>query len=526
MLELFDTTLRDGSQREGITFSLTDKLSIARKLDDLGIAYIEGGFPGSNPKDIDFFRRARDIAWQNATIVAFGGTRYKDVACEHDPNMQALRAAAAHTTCLVGKSSQFHVREVLETSLEENLRMIADSIRYLLQTSKELIFDAEHFFDGAKLNKDYALQTLCTAAEAGASCVVLCDTNGGSLPDEVATFTKLARAQLPAHVRLGIHTHNDSDLGTANTIAGVQSGATHVQGTINGYGERCGNANLSVIIPTLQLKLGMPCLPSEKLAQLMDVSRFVAEVANLAHDTHMGYVGESAFAHKAGYHSSGMMKNAMSYQHIDPALVGNQQRILVSEQAGRSGILYKATQYGVDLSSDTAQARAIVERIKVMEARGFQFEVAEASLELLIRRTQPDYVSPFELLDFTVTVERRHDLPIFSEATVKVRVQDEVRHTAGDGNGPVNALDAAMRKALGEFYPGLVIVRLVDYKVRILDGIAGTAASTRVLIESTDGEKTWTTVGGGPNIIEASWFALADGYEYALMHHSAHVTRA
>jgi len=517
MLELYDTTLRDGSQREGITFSLMDKLAIARKLDDLGVHYIEGGFPGSNPKDIDFFRRAGEMAWKNATIVAFGGTRRKDTTCDDDANMLALRAAGTRAVCLVGKSSAFHVREILETSLDENLRMITESIGFLKQSANEILFDAEHFFDGAQENLDYTLQVLRAAADAGAACVILCDTNGGTLPADIAAFTRKAREVLPAHVRLGIHTHNDSDLGTANSLAGVQAGATHVQGTINGYGERCGNANLCAIIPTLQLKLGMTCLAADKLTELTDVSRFVAEVANLSHDGHMAYVGESAFAHKAGYHSSGMMKNVMSYQHVDPAVVGNVQRILVSEQAGRSSILYKAAQYGVDLRGTSAQAQTIIERIKEMEHRGFQFEVAEASLELLLRRSEPAYSPPFELLDFTVLAERRHDLPILSEATVKVRVRGEIRHTAGDGNGPVNALDAAMRKALCEFYPRIASIRLDDYKVRILDGSAGTAAATRVLIGSTDGDRSWSTVGGGPNIIEASWLALADSYEYALL---------
>ncbi|HEV7215781.1 MAG TPA: citramalate synthase [Chloroflexota bacterium] len=514
-VELFDTTLRDGAQWEGINFSLADKLNIARKLDSLGLTYIEGGYPGSNAKDLEFFRQAAAMVWQHATIVAFGSSRRKDIRAQDDDNLQTLIQARTRAVCIVVKSWDFHVTNVLQTTLEENLRMVGDSIAFLKQHIPNVFVDLEHFFDGLKRNRDYALQVLGTAAEAGADRLVLCDTNGGSLPEEIGAGVDAARAT--TSVRLGIHTHNDADLGVANTLAGVAHGATHVQGTINGYGERCGNANLCSIIPNLQLKLGYTCLPTEKLRDLTEVSRYVSEIANLSHPNALPYVGESAFAHKAGYHANAMLKDATTYQHIDPNLVGNSQRILVSELAGRSTYMLKAGQFGIDLAANPGLAKEVSEQVKFLESQGYEFEAAEASLELLMRRADPAYKPPFRVVDLVVMMQKRGDLATFSEATVKLQVDTETVHTVADGNGPVNALDAALRKALLPYFPKLCNVRLEDYKVRVLDEAAGTAAWVRVLIESTDGHRTWSTVGGSSNVIEASWRALADSIEYAVL---------
>jgi len=514
-IELFDTTLRDGAQHEGINYSLADKLNIARKLDEIGMTYIEGGFAGSNVKDMEFFRQAAAMPWQHATIVAFGSSRRKDILAEEDPNLRALTAAQTRAVCIVVKSSDFHVTDVLQTTLDENLRMVGDSVAYLKQHVPLVFVDMEHFFDGLKRNRDYALRVLQAAAEAGADRLVLCDTNGGSLPADIGAGVDAARAAVSTAI--GIHTHNDAELGVANTLAGVAHGATHVQGTINGYGERCGNANLCSIIPDLQLKLGFHCLPAEKLAGITELSKYVSEVANLSHDSHLPYVGESAFAHKAGYHANAMLKDSTSYQHIDPAAIGNKQRILVSELAGRSTFMYKADQFGLNLTSKPALAREVAEQVKFLESQGYEFEAAEASLELLMRRAEPGYTPPFAIVDLVVMMQKRGELPTFSEATVKLKVGEELVHTVADGNGPVNALDAAMRKALLPHFPKLAGVRLDDYKVRVLDEASGTAAWVRVLIESTDGHRTWSTVGGSSNVIEASWRALVDGLEYALL---------
>lgn len=514
-IELFDTTLRDGAQWEGINFSLADKLNIARKLDDLGLTYIEGGYPGSNVKDLDFFRRAAEMTWRHATIVAFGSSRRKDVLPEEDASLQALISAGTRAVCIVVKSWDFHVTQVLQTTLEENLRMVDDSVAYLKRHIPLVFVDMEHFFDGLKRNRGYTLQVLRAAAEAGADRLVLCDTNGGSLPDEIGAGVDAARTATT--VRLGIHTHNDAELGVANTLAGVAHGAMHVQGTINGYGERCGNANLCSIIPNLQLKLGYACLPPEKLRELTEVSRYVSEIANLSHQNYLPYVGESAFAHKAGYHANAMLKDPTTYQHIEPELVGNAPRILVSELAGRSTYVFKAGQFGISLAANPAIAKEVSDQVKFLESQGYEFEAAEASLELLMRRANPGYVAPFEIVDLVVMMQKRGDQPTFAEATVKLKVGEETVHTVADGNGPVNALDAAMRKALLPHFPKLQGVRLEDYKVRVLDEAAGTAAWVRVLIESTDGHRTWSTVGGSSNVIEASWRALADSLEYAVM---------
>ena len=511
---LYDTTLRDGVQREGLSFSLEDKLKVARRLDGLGVHYIEGGFPGSNPRDQEFFARAAQMTWRSAKIAAFGATRYKGNRADNDPNLNAVVSAGTPVVTLVCKNSETHVREVLGVSLEENLAMIGDSIAYLKQHGKEAIHDAEHAFDGYKQNRDYALACLRAAHEAGADCLVLCDTNGGTLTNEVAEIVAAVRAALPG-AAIGIHTHNDAELAVANTLAAVQAGATQVQGTINGYGERAGNANLCAIIPNLQLKLGIECVSEEQLRSLTEVSRYVSEVANLHPDPHMAYVGASAFAHKAGYHADAMRKNRMSYQHVDPRLIGNDERILISELSGKAAVASKAQTLGLELGS-AETAREIVERVKALEGRGYQFEGAEASFELMVRRVQPGYRAPFELVDFLVLVETRGGKDMLAESMVKVRVEGQTLHTAGEGNGPVNALDNALRKALAPNYPEIEGIRLTDYKVRIVDEANGTAAVPRVLIDSSDGAATWTTVGASTNIIEASWLALADSFEYGL----------
>lgn len=523
---LYDTTLRDGAQQEGISFSVEDKLKIAKKLDELGIHFIEGGWPGSNPKDIEFFARAKDLALSTATLAAFGSTRRPLIKPEEDPNLRALVDARTKVVTIVGKSWDLHVDRVLETTLEENLAMIADSIRWLKTKGLKVFFDAEHYFDGYKANPEYALRTLDVAADAEADWIILCDTNGGALPHEVVSAVSAARKRIGTP--LGIHAHNDGELAVANTLVSIQAGVTQVQGTINGYGERCGNANLCSIIPGLKLKMGIDCINDEQLGKLTEVSQYVSELANLSPNTHQPYVGDSAFSHKAGLHVSGLTKWEDSYQHIDPDLVGNRRRVLVSELSGVSNVVYKARERGLDLSPQSESARAILEQIKQLESKGFQYENAEASFELLVRRAQPDYSPPFELVDFLVMVERRRRPPTggdqeecLAEAMVKVRVGGKVMHTAAEGNGPVNALDNALRKALLQFYPDLARVELVDYKVRILEESAGTASQVRVLIESTDREHNWRTVGSSTNLIEASWLALADSLEYWLVKSSS-----
>jgi 2-isopropylmalate synthase len=521
-VELYDTTLRDGAQSEGISFSVVDKLNIARKLDGLGIHFIEGGWPGSNPKDAEFFEKARGLALKKAKIVVFGSTRRQNMKAEKDKNLTMLVEAGAKVATIVGKSSELQVAQVLETSPEENLRMVADSIKYLKGKGLTVFFDAEHFFDGFKSNPAYSLKVVEVAAKAGADAVVLCDTNGGSVPAEITAAVTAVRKQTT--VPLGIHAHNDSELAVANSLAAVRAGVTQVQGTINGYGERCGNANLCSIIPTLKLKLGIDCVTDKQLAQLTDVAGYVSEAANLSPNPFLPYVGASAFSHKAGYHMAGMTKWADAYQHIDPAKVGNRQRTVVSELSGKRNIIYKAKELGLKLSSQSKETQKLLQQVKLLESRGFQYENAEASFELLIQRAKPDYQPPFELVDFMVVVEKRRRPPsqgnpeeLLSEAMVKVRVNKKIMHTVAEGNGPVNALDQALRKSLLQFYPSIATVRLVDYKVRILEETIGTSAQVRVLIESTDGEEVWRTVGGSPNIIEASWLALADSLEYWLL---------
>jgi len=512
-IQVYDTTLRDGTQGEGISLSVDDKLKIAKRLDAFGIDYIEGGWPGSNPKDATFFQQARKIDFQHARITAFGATRRKDSRPQEDANLRALLDADTPAIALVGKSWDLHVREVLETSLPENLAMIADSVAYLKAQGKEVVYDAEHFFDGYKANPEYALQTLQAAADSGADVLVMCDTNGGVLPWEVEEIVRRVRSE--TGTPLGIHAHDDGGCAAANSLAAVRAGVIHVQGTINGYGERVGNANLCTLIPDLQLKMDKVCVSPENLTHLTELSHYVAEIANLPHDKTQPFVGESAFAHKGGIHVAAMRKTEASYQHIDPALVGNHRRTLVSELSGRGNVLDKSMQFGLEINSK--QARQALSQIKELEAQGFSLEGAEASVSVMLQQLQQDYRPPFELIDFMVVVENRQGRGMLAEATVKVRVGERVVHTAAEGNGPVSALDQALRKALVDIYPGLNRVKLADYKVRILDSENGTGAAVRVLIDTRNGKRRWSTVGASTNIIEASWRALSDSLEYALL---------
>ncbi|MFZ1862815.1 MAG: citramalate synthase [Polyangiales bacterium] len=513
VVEVYDTTLRDGTQMEGLSLSCDDKLRIAEHLDTLGVAFIEGGWPGSNPKDVEFFDRAKEVEWKNVTLAAFGSTRRAQLRAEDDKQLQTLLDAQTSLCTIFGKSWDMHVTEVLRTTLDENLRMVEESVAFLRSNGRRVIYDAEHFFDGYKSDPDYALETLRAGARGGAETLVLCDTNGGSMPWEVEAIVKSVRAALP-EARLGIHAHNDGECGVANSVAAVRAGAHHVQGTINGYGERCGNANLCSIIPDVELKLGLRCLPEGGLRQLYDLAHFVAEIANLSPNDHAAYVGRSAFAHKGGVHVSAIRKHRASYEHVDPALVGNTSRVVVSELSGRSNVLSKAEELGLEVSSD--HGGRVLEKIKELEARGFAYEAAEASVALLMARQQTGYRPPFEVLDFQAGVGRRRGGGMFAEATVKVQIGDEVVHTAGEGNGPVSALDSALRKALLPSFPEVADIHLSDYKVRILDGHSGTGATTRVLIDSQSTHDTWSTVGASSNIIEASLQALIDSIEYGL----------
>ncbi|MCY3978276.1 MAG: citramalate synthase, partial [Chloroflexi bacterium] len=490
---IYDTTLRDGSQREGISFSVADKIHITKLLDELGVDYIEGGWPGSNPKDATYFEQVREIELKHSKVAAFGSTRRKGISPAADANIRALIAANTPVVTVVGKTSMLHVTDVLQTTADENLRMIEDSLAYLKAQGKEVIYDAEHFFDGAKLDMEYGFDTLAAAAAGGADVIVLCDTNGGSMPWEVAGFVYKALELFP-EAQFGIHTHNDSEVAVANSLAAVRAGAAHVQGTINGYGERCGNANLCSIIPDLIIKMGLPCLAQDgNLAALTHLSRAVAEIANMAPDTHLPYVGKSAFAHKGGIHVAAIRRNVDSYQHIEPKQVGNETRVLVSDLSGRGNLLSKAEELGLDVSKD--EAVKVLNDIKELENTGFSFEGAEASVAVRLRRAAPDYSPLFNLLDFTVIVEDRRGRGQLAEAMVKLDVDGDVAHTAAEGNGPVNALDLALRKALLPKYPALRDIQLVDYKVRILDSENATGAVTRVLIDSYNGRERWSTVG-------------------------------
>ncbi|MEM1157607.1 MAG: citramalate synthase [Verrucomicrobiota bacterium] len=517
-LTLYDTTLRDGSQAEGIHFSASDKLHIAEKLAAFGMDYIEGGFPGSNLKDMEFFQQARHVNWGSCKITAFGSTRFPEAPVESDPNVVSLLKAETPAVTFVGKSSYDHVTDVLRTTPDENLHMIEDTAAFLKKNDREVIYDAEHFFDGFYAHRAYTLSCLKAALDAGADYVVLCDTNGGRLPQEIADATRAAvDAVTGSHCKVGIHTHNDCGLGVANALAALDAGAAQVQGTINGYGERTGNCNLTTVIPILELKSGRQVLPDGHLAQLSEVSRFVDEVANQAHDMRAPFVGPTSFAHKGGMHANAVTKSSNSYEHIEPALVGNQRRVLVGELASRSNIMLKAEEFGLSVHDKSPAARAILDRIKQLESSGYEFEAADASLELLIQRELGKYQPWFELDEYHVSM-RKNNIHGFTncEATVKIKVDGDVIHTVANGDGPVNALDNSMRQALKQKFPEISEMRLVDYKVRIVNSATGTASRIRVLIESTDGEHEWGTVGVSDNVIEASWLALTDSVAYFL----------
>jgi 2-isopropylmalate synthase len=515
-IEVYDTTLRDGAQSEDVSFSIEDKLRITEKLDEFGVHYIEGGWPGSSPKETEFFKKAKKLRLRSSTLVAFGSTIRPRHKPSEDHLLKALLEAGTEVITIYGKTWDFHVKEALRCSLDENLRIIYESISYLKKRVSTVFFDAEHFFDGYKRNPEYALKCIKEAESAGADRVILCDTNGGCLPFQISEIVKEVRKVIK--VPLGIHAHNDSDCAVANSIAAIQEGVTHVQGTINGLGERCGNANLCSIIPNLQLKLGYECVPDNNLKKLREVSRFVNEIANLRHFKRQPFVGDSAFAHKAGVHVSAILKNPETYEHIRPELVGNSQRVLVSDLAGKSNIIRKAQEFGIKLDPDSPELKELVAILKDLENQGFQFEAAEASFELLMKKHLGLYRKFFDLLGFRVIVEKRRDEgePL-SEATIMVKVAGHVEHTAATGDGPVNALDNALRKALEKFYPVLKNVKLHDYKVRVLQPGKGTAAKVRVLVESGDAQERWGTVGVSENIIEASWQALVDSIEYKLL---------
>lgn len=517
-IEIYDTTLRDGSQGEGVNFSVTDKLRIAEKLDAFGVQYIEGGWPGSNPKDMEFFLQAKSRTWKNSKLAAFGSTRRKNVRVEEDPQVRQLLEAETPVITIFGKTWDLHVTEVLKTTLDENVKMIAETIRFLKDQGKTVIYDAEHTFDGLKADPDYGLSTMRAAAEAGADVIALCDTNGGCLPSEVIDWTKKVLA-ISGSSRVGIHTHNDIGLAVANALVSVEAGATQVQGTINGYGERTGNCNLVSVIPNLALKMGLSCVPAESLGRLTDLSQFVDEITNLRPDVRQPWVGATAFAHKGGMHVNAVQKIAHSFEHINPECVGNTRRILVSDLSGKSNILMKAEELGIDVASITDDLGGILKIIKDLEHQGYEFEAAEASLGLLIMRALRKEDPPFKVDAYHVSMRGDHRESV-CEATIKVRVGDKVAHTVADGDGPVNALDGALRLGLVNFYPELNALRLTDYKVRILDSSTGTASMTRVLIESTDGKKTWSTVGVSGNIVEASLKALSDSLEYWLLRYA------
>ena len=516
-ISLYDTTLRDGAQSEDVAFTLEDKLRIVEELDACGIRYIEGGWPGSNPRDEEFFGKLGRLKLAQARVAAFGSTRRANVAVADDLNLRQLLKAETPVVTIVGKTWDLHVRDDLRISHEANLDVIGDSIAYLRQRVDEVVFDAEHFFDGFKADRDYALQCIRTAADAGADVVVLCDTRGGSMPHEVRAAVEAALASV-GDKAVGIHCHNDCELAVANSLAAVEAGASQVQGTVNGFGERCGNANLCSVIPNLQLKLGYDCVTAAQLKLLPHLSRIVYELANIEPQKRQAYVGVSAFAHKGGLHVAAVQKNSETYEHIDPALVGNVQRVLVSDLSGRSNIVYKAKEFGLDIESTDPAARAIVEDVKRLESAGFQYEGAEASFELLMQNALHGRVRRFKLLSFRVINAKDHeDEPALSEATVMIEAPDgTIEHTAALGNGPLNALDRALRKALTPFYPQLESMHLLDYKVRVLGGGAGTDATVRVLIESGDDDNKWGTVGVSQNVIEASWQALVDSVEYKL----------
>jgi len=514
-VQIYDTTLRDGSQGEGVSFSIDDKIKIAKKLDLLGVSYIEGGWPGSNPKDLDFFHQMKEYELKHARLSAFSSTRKPGGNVKQDNNITSLLASEVLAAAIFGKTWDFHVLRALETTLEENLNMVRETIGYLKDRGLEVIFDAEHFFDGFKNNADYALQVLAAAAGAGADCLVLCDTNGGTLPWELEEVIK--KVQQDIKIPLGIHAHNDSGCAVSNSLLALQKGFTQVQGTINNYGERCGNADLCSIIPNLELKMNKRCLPPGNIKRLTEVSHFVNEIANMPSPNNQPFVGYGAFAHKGGIHVSALLKDSLTYEHINPEIVGNHRRVLVSELSGISNLLYKAKELNLDVNSDDAETRKVIKQIKELENEGFQFEGADASLELLLRKAFGQCEDFFQLNNLKIILEKREDTDIISEAVIKVTVGNETFHTAAEGDGPVNALDNSLRKALTEVYPEINEMHLSDYKVRVLDGNQGTAARVRVLVESSNETEKWSTVGVSENIIEASWQALVDSVNYILM---------
>ena len=512
---IYDTTLRDGTQGEGVSLSVDDKVKIAKKLDSLGVHYIEGGWPGSNPKDMEFFHRVKQLDLKQAKVAAFGSTRRAGIKAEDDANLQMILESGVEVVAIFGKSWDFHVTHALGTTLEENLNMIYDSIRFLKENGLEVFYDAEHFFDGYKKNPEYALNTIRKASEAGADCLVLCDTNGGSLPHEVTQIVNHVKSELTTPV--GIHVHNDGGLAVANSLAAVEAGAVQVQGTINGLGERCGNADLISILPNLQLKLGYQVVSEEQIRQLTNVSRYVFEIANIVPPNSQPFVGVSAFAHKGGMHVSAILKAGETYEHIRPEEVGNTRRVLVSELSGQSNLLFKAQEMNLNLDKSSPEGKAIIQRIKELEHQGYQYEGAEASFELLLRKGLGEYEEVFSVQSVKIHMEKLRNGDSITEATVKLRVQDNIVHTVAEGNGPVNALDNALRKALEQFFPAIRDMYLSDYKVRVLSEHEATASKVRVLIESTDGKDSWSTVGVSSNVIEASWEALLDSMNYVLL---------
>ena len=514
-VKIYDTTLRDGAQGEGISYSVTDKVRIAEKLDHLGIHYIEGGWPGSNPKDMEFFQRLSTRSFKNSQIVAFSSTRRAGIKAAGDASIKALLESKVKIVTIFGKTWDLHVRDVLKTTLEENLNMIEDTISFLVSHGLTVFYDAEHFFDAYLSNKEYSLKCLAAAVKSGAREIVLCDTNGGNLTSEISRIIK--EIQRNIKVGLGIHCHNDAGLAVANSIAAVEAGCDMVQGTINGYGERCGNADLIPIIANLNLKLGIDCISQEKLKELTHVSYFISEISNMKERSDQPYVGTSAFAHKGGVHINAVMKNPQTYEHIDPVLVGNERRILISELGGKTGVLIRAKAMKLDLTKDDPETKRILKLLQDLEHQGYHFEAADASFELLIKRALKQYKKFFELEGFRVVVEKRSNKKVTTEAIIKLKVKGVKEHTAADGDGPVNALDNALRKALKDFYPTLSKMHLSDFKVRVLNEKAGTAARVRVLIESQDEKDIWSTIGVSENIIEASWQALLDSVEYKLL---------
>ena len=518
-IRIFDTTLRDGTQGEKVSFSAEDKFRIAKKLDEFGIHYIEGGWPGSNPKDMAFFEKAKRHSFKNAKVVAFGSTCRAGNKPEEDPNLKAMIEAGTPAVSMFGKTWLLHVTDALGITSEQNLEMISGSVAHLKKMGKELIYDAEHFFDGYKCDPDYAIKTLLAAEASGADVLVLCDTNGGTLPHEVSRIVTEVKEKV--NTSLGIHTHNDCELAVANSLAAVEAGAVHVQGTVNGYGERCGNANLCSVIPNLQLKMDYSCIPDDSMRQLTTLSKFVSELGNLAPDNKQPYVGKSAFAHKGGVHVSAVMKNAETYEHVEPEMVGNNRRVLVSDLSGKSNVSYKSEELGFQFDKKSPESTKIVQRLKSLENEGYQYEAAEASFELLVKQLTEAAPEFFKLEGFRVIMERNGSGESRSEATIKVRVNDQVELSAAEGNGPVHALDAAIRRALCEFYPEIQSMKLQDYKVRVLNEKDGTGAKVRVLIDSAKEGRSWGTVGVSENIIDASWQALSEGITYYLMNENS-----